>query len=170
MALTISADLQHHAETVQKLRQELEGYRTLSSSTSSAQTPKAGSSRDLISPPPRSQNGASQDGRGQRGGRDDRRHDSRRGHGQNDRGNTNSQRDRDRDRERDRDRDRNREKDRHRDTEKEREKEKVVDRPKDKHAGLSIRGASAVSAVPPPPNDFGPGIRREDDRASKRRK
>jgi hypothetical protein len=164
---------------VTKLRQELEIYKAQSPSTSTIQTPKAGSSRDLLSPPPRSQASSSQDGRdrghghahgqghrdrgGQRHG-DDRRHDSRKGHGQGqgyqDQRGTGSQRDRDRDRNKDRERNKDK------DNDKDKDKARDMDTPKDKASGLSIRGASGGGGAG---SDFGP-IRREDDRATKRRK
>lgn len=111
------------------------------------------------------------DGR-HKSGRDDRRHDSRRGHGHGHghQSNTSTQRDRERDRERDRDRDRGRDRDKEREKdnseqrEVEKEKVKVIEKP----SGLSIRGASASTTQPL--NEFGQGIRREDDRATKRRK
>jgi len=74
---------------------------------------------------------------------------------------TSSQRDRDRDRDRDRERNRAREKDK--DVGKEKEGEKGKDK-----SGLSIRGASGGAEGGG--SDFGPIPRREDDRATKRRK
>ena len=74
---------------------------------------------------------------------------------------TSGQRDRDRDRDRERDRNRAREK------EKDVIKEKEGEKGKDKQSGLSIRGASSGGGVG---SDFGPITRREDDRATKRRK
>jgi hypothetical protein len=76
---------------------------------------------------------------------------------------TSSQRDRERDRDRDRDRNRAKEMEKVKEHEKGREGEKA----KDKQPGLSIRGASGGVGGG---SDFGPIPRREDDRATKRRK